>query len=269
MRHVGQHRYRHRRLPSMRRVVTRVASIGIGAASAASINAALRPASVSASSTSINAARGQHRHRSGIGGVHQCGTWASIGSSMRAVPGRRCHRPAQRAPSSPSRSVRWRRVQVPPIPGDVAAAAPGAGGVRDRIRARARSRSPAPATRPWGRAALRRRSLSSAQAPGDRHGSRAPRATRGHMQGSTGAPGAYPRARSVEVTRARYPIPGPRRTSPPFPLVRTGARGSPRLTGAARNARAHAGQPWSARLGSPHGHPFLQVTNVLSPSFSL
>ena len=174
----------------MRRVVTRVTSIGIGAASAASINAALRPASVSASSTSINAARGQHRHRCGIGGVHQCGTWASIGSSMRAVPGRRCPRPAQRAPSSPNRSVRWRRVQVPPIPGDVAAAAPGAGGVRDRIRARAGSRSPAPATRSWGRAALRRRSLSSSQAPGDRHGSRAPRALHGDMQGSTGAPDA-------------------------------------------------------------------------------
>ena len=127
--------------------------------------------------------------------------------------------------------------------------APGAGRVRARIRAHARSRSPAPATRSQGRATPRRRSHSFAQAPGDRHGSRAPRATHGHMQGRIGAPGAYPRARarSVEITRARYPFPGPRRTSSPFTLVRAGARGLPRLTGAARNARAHAGQPWSAR----------------------
>ena len=127
--------------------------------------------------------------------------------------------------------------------------APGAGRVRARIRAHARSRSPAPVIRSQGRATPRRRSHSFAQAPGDRHGSRAPRATHGHMQGRIGAPGAYPRARarSVEITRARYPFPGPRRTSSPFTLVRAGARGLPRLTGAARNARAHAGQPWSAR----------------------
>ena len=69
-------------------------------------------------------------------------------------------------------------------------AAPGAGGVRDRIHARARPRSPAPAIRSRSRAAPRRRSHSSARAPGDRHGSRPPRATHGHMQGSTGAPDA-------------------------------------------------------------------------------
>merc|ERR1719163_1283428 len=77
--------------------------------------------------------------------------------------------------------------------------------------------------------------------------------TAGHA--ATAAPGAgrrarqgpNPRAREIEVTRARYPLPGPRHTSPPLTLVCAGARGSPRLTGAARNARAHAGQPWSSR----------------------
>ena len=61
---------------------------------------------------------------------------------------------------------------------------------RTHARARAVSRSPAPAIRSRGRAALHHRSHSSAQAPGGCQGSRAPRATRGHMQGSPGAPGA-------------------------------------------------------------------------------
>ena len=77
--------------------------------------------------------------------------------------------------------------------------------------------------------------------------------TAGHA--ATAAPGAgrrarqgpNPRAREIEVTRARYPLPGPRHTSPPLTLVCAGARRPPRLTGAARNARAHAGQDWSAR----------------------
>ena len=65
--------------------------------------------------------------------------------------------------------------------------------------------------------------------------------------GRRGRQGPHPRARKIEVTRARYPLPGPRRTSPPLTLVRAGARGTPRATGAARTARAHAGQHWSAR----------------------
>ena len=65
--------------------------------------------------------------------------------------------------------------------------------------------------------------------------------------GRRGRQGPHPRARKIEVTRARYPLPGPRRTSPPLTLVRAGARGTPRAMGAARTARAHAGQHWSAR----------------------
>ena len=65
--------------------------------------------------------------------------------------------------------------------------------------------------------------------------------------GRRGRQGPHPRARKIEVTRARYPLPEPRRTSPPLTLLRAGARGPPWLTAAARNARAHAGQHWSAR----------------------
>ena len=231
MRHVGQHRYRHRRLPSMRRV----ANIGIGAASP---------------TTGLDVFAD---NRSGC--VRRRQVWMySPTTGLDVFAG--------------DRSGCIRRQQVTPRR---LHRAPGAGRVRARIRAHARSRSPAPAIRSRSRAALRRRSHSSARAPGDRHGSRPPRATHGHMQGSTGAPDAYPRARSVEVTRARYPIPGPRRTSPPFPLVRAGARGSPRLTGAARNARAHAGQPWSARRARAWIFFFhsLQSSPGLTPIVSL
>ena len=65
--------------------------------------------------------------------------------------------------------------------------------------------------------------------------------------GRRGRQGPHPSARKIEVTRARYPLPEPRRTSPPLTLLRAGARGPPWLTAAARNARAHAGQDWSAR----------------------
>ena len=65
--------------------------------------------------------------------------------------------------------------------------------------------------------------------------------------GRRGRQGPHPSARKIEVTRARYPLPEPRRTSPPLTLLRAGARGPPWLTAAARNARAHAGQNWSAR----------------------
>ena len=77
--------------------------------------------------------------------------------------------------------------------------------------------------------------------------------------GRRGRQGPHPRARKTEVTRARYPLPEPRRTSPPLTLLRAGARGPPWLTAAARNARAHAGQHWSARRVSARaqdrGHP--------------
>ena len=77
--------------------------------------------------------------------------------------------------------------------------------------------------------------------------------------GRRGRQGPHPRARRIEVTRARDPLLGPRRTSsPPTPIL-AGARRPPRLTGAARNARAHAGQHRSARRVSARaqcrGHP--------------
>ena len=82
---------------------------------------------------------------------------------------------------------------------------------------------------------------------------------RGVCTGRRGRQGPHPRARKVEVTRARDPLLGPRRTSSPLTLIRAGARRPPRLTGAARNARAHAGQHRSARRVSARaqcrGHP--------------
>ena len=82
---------------------------------------------------------------------------------------------------------------------------------------------------------------------------------RGGCTGRRGRQGPHLRARKIEVTRARDPLLGPRRTLPPLTLVRAGARRPPRLTGAARNARAHAGQHRSARRVSARaqcrGHP--------------
>ena len=75
-------------------------------------------------------------------------------------------------------------------------------------------RSPAPVIRSRGRAALRRRSRSSARAPGERHGPRAPHALHGHMQGSTGAPGA--RVHGFFFFRLRW---CPRPSLPLFPVI--------------------------------------------------
>ena len=92
--------------------------------------------------------------------------------------------------------------------------------------------------------------------------------------GRRGRQGPHPSARKIEVTRARYPLPEPRRTSPPLTLLRAGARGPPWLTAAARNARAHAGQHWSARRArawiffSPY-HPASPSRRLSLPPFSL
>ena len=219
----------------------RVASIGIGAASAAFINAARGPASVSASSASINAARGQHRHRCGIadnrsGCIRRQQVWmCSPATGLDVFADHR------------SGCIRRRQVWMySPTAGHAATAAPGAGrrgrqgpNPRERRIEVTRARDPLPGPRHTSPP------LTLVCVDARRPPRLTPRVTRGHMQGSTGAPGAYPRARArnVEITRARYPFPGPRRTSPPFTIVRAGARGSPRFTGAARNARAQAGQP--------------------------
>ena len=188
MRHVGQHRYRHRRLPSMRRV----ASIGIGAASAAFINAARGPASVSASSASINAARGQHRHRCGIadnrsGCIRRQQVWmCSPATGLDVFADHR------------SGCIRRRQVWMySPTAGHAATAAPGAGrrgrqgpNPRERRIEVTRARDPLPGPRHTSPP------LTLVCVDARRPPRLTPRVTRGHMQGSTGAPGAYPRARA-------------------------------------------------------------------------
>ena len=158
----------------------------------------------------------------GIGGVHRCGTWASIGNGI--VDFHQCGAwPA-------SASVRHRRR---PSMRHV-----GQHRIINESGARQTLSSAGTACTILTKQISTLAAGTSAAHPGRR---------RGGCTGRRGRQGPHPRARKIEVTRARYPLPEPRRTSPPLTLLRAGARGPPWLTAAARNARAHAGQDWSAR----------------------
>ena len=158
----------------------------------------------------------------GVGGVHRCGTWASIGIGI--VDFHQCGAwPA-------SASVRHRRR---PSMRHV-----GQHRIINESGARQTLSSAGTACTILTKQISTLAAGTSAAHPGRR---------RGGCTGRRGRQGPHPRARRIEVTRARDPLLGPRRTSSPLTLIRAGARRPPRLTGAARNARAHAGQPWSAR----------------------